>query len=247
MEAQQRGQPAASGGGRRGFLKSAARAVLLLEASGLPWGDLFTTSAQAANPVGVVRVTLADFPALAAVNGSIHVNVPDAQFSGYPVIVTRSGAQTFVAVSSFCTHSGCQVQPYSSAFGGLLCFCHGSLFTAQGAVLNGPAQVALETYPVRQPSAAVLEIEIPGIGFAVVAAAVDTAAGRRLRLTFPTQSGLRYEVRNRATVTEAAVPLAFSLTAAGALDQTSVTGTGADVTVHLAAAAPGGFLSVTRQ
>lgn len=228
---------------RRSFLATTARAVLLVEASGLPWRD---SIAAAEAPVGLVRVALADFPALAQVSGSVHVLVA-ATPAIYPVILTRVATDSFAAVSSRCTHSGCVVDTFSVERNRLVCSCHGSEFTAQGVVLAGPAPLALDAYPVRRPSAAVLEIEIPGIGFAVVAASVTTTAGLRLRLTFPTLAGLRYEVRHRATLAGAATALAFSLTAAGALNQTSLTGTGADVTVHLAADAPAGFLSVTRQ
>lgn len=230
---------------RRSFLAATARAVLLVEASGLPWRDL-PPAYGAEPPIGIVHVGIADFPALAQASGSVHVLIA-ATPAIYPVILTRVATDSFVAVSSRCTHSGCVVDTFSIQSNRLVCSCHGSQFTAQGVVLAGPAQVDLTAYPVRQTSATVLEIEIPGIGFAVVAASVNTVAGRRLRLSFPTSSGLRYEVRHRATTIAPATPLAYSLTESGALDQTSVTGIGAEVTVYLAADAPAGFLSVTRQ
>lgn len=42
----------------------------------------------------------------------------------------------FAALSTTCTHLGCQVQPTGDGF---KCPCHGSRFDRQGAVLNGPA------------------------------------------------------------------------------------------------------------
>jgi Rieske Fe-S protein len=229
---------------RRSFLTATARAVLLVEASGLPWAESF--AAAAGPPSGLVRVALADFPALAQVSGSVHVIVA-ATPAIFPVILTRVAADSFAAVSSRCTHSGCIVDTFSVQQNRLICSCHGSEFTAQGVVLAGPAATNLDVYAVRRLNASVLELEIPGIGFALAAAAVNTTAGPRLRLTFPTHTGLRYEVSHRATTTGPAAPLAFSLTETGALTQTSLTGTGAEVTLYLPAAAPTGFLSVIRQ
>lgn len=240
----QRGDCAPPALGRRNFLKATARAVLLVEASGLPWGELFTPAARAAD-AGIVRVTLADFPALASVDGSIFLNVADPQFQDFPVILTRTGTQTYVAVSSICTHSGCPVQPYSAANGGLLCPCHGSLYTPQGAVLRGPAGFALTGYPTRLVSAAVLEVEIPGIGYALAGALVNTAAGQRMRLSFPTVNGLRYEVKRRTTMTTPAATVPFSLTETGAATATQLTGNGATATLYVEAGATG-FLSVAR-
>lgn len=232
--------------GRRDFLKTAARVVLLVEASGLPWGELFAPSARAANPVGIVRVVLSDFPALAAVDGSIHLQVADPQFQSFPVILTRTDSQTFVAVSSVCTHSGCPVQPYSSAAGGLLCPCHGSLYTPQGVVLRGPAGFDLTGYTTRLVSASVLEIEIPGIGFALAGVLVNTAVGRRMRLSFPTTSALRYAINRRTSMTTPAATVPFSLTETGGATQTQLTGDGATATLYVEADAATGFLSVAR-
>jgi len=240
------GKSGALSGGRRSFLKAAARAVLLVEASGLPWGEFFTPSARAANPVGIVRVVLSDFPALLAVDGSIHLSVADPQFQNFPVILTRTAAQTFVAVSSVCTHSGCPVQPYSAAAGGLFCPCHGSLFTPQGAVLRGPAGFDLTNYLTRLVSASVLEVEIPGIGFALAGALVNTAVGRRMRLTFATTIALRYEIKRRTSMTTSAATVPFSLTETGAATQTQFSGNGAMATIYAEADAATGFLSVVR-
>lgn len=241
-----RGDVEASSWGRRNFLKATARAVLLVEAAGLPWGDLFAPSARAVNPTGIVRVVLSDFPALSAVDGSIHLNVADPQFQFFPVILTRTGAETFAAVSSVCTHSGTRVEPYSSGAGGLFCPNHFSVFSPQGRVLAGPAQRPLDAYPVRQPNAGVLEIEIPGIGFAMAGALVNTAVGRRMRLSFPTTSTLRYEIKRRTSMTTPVTTVSFSLTETGTAAQTQLTGDGATATLYVEADAATGFLSVSR-
>ncbi len=245
VDALKRGQPEASSWGRRNFLKSAARAVLLVEASGLPWTELFSPAARAADPVGIVRVALSDFPALASVSGSVHLIVA-APTPLYPVILTRTDANTFAAVSSQCTHSGCVVNTFSETDGSMLCTCHGSRFTAQGVVLTGPAGFDLTGYTARLVSASVVEVEIPGIGFAMAGALVNTAVGRRMRLSFPTTSTLRYEIKRRTSMTTPAATLPFSLTETGAATQTELTGNGATATLYVEAAAATGFLSVSR-
>lgn len=245
MDALKRGQPEASSWGRRNFLKATARAVLLVEASGLPWTELFSPVTRAADPTGIVRVALADFPALAAVSGSVYIFVA-APTPMFPVILTRTDTSTFAAVSSQCTHRGNPVNTFSDTDGSLLCTSHGSRFTAQGVVLTGPAGFDLTGYTARLVSASVVEVEIPGIGFALAGALVNTAVGRRMRLSFPTTSTLRYEIKRRVSMTTPATTVPFSLTETGAASQTQLTGNGTPATLYVEADAATGFLSVSR-
>ena len=62
-----------------------------------------------------------------------------------PLILVRDDDGAFRALSSRCTHLGCQVRPSARS---LRCPCHGSTFDLRGNVLRGPAQGALPTYPV---------------------------------------------------------------------------------------------------
>lgn len=59
---------------------------------------------------------------------------------GRPVVLVRDG-QGVYAVSRVCTHLGCIVQPSPAGFD---CPCHGSRFSADGAVLKGPAPKPLQ-------------------------------------------------------------------------------------------------------
>ncbi len=65
-----------------------------------------------------------------------------------PVIVVRdaANANNVVAVNSTCTHNGCPVEWANTEF---VCNCHGSKFTAEGAVTNGPATQPLATYEAK--------------------------------------------------------------------------------------------------
>lgn len=73
------------------------------------------------------------------------------------IIIINAG-DNYIALSSVCTHSGCQVS-YNAANNNLPCACHGSLFSTTGSVLNGPADAPLAEYPVTQEGD-LLKVEI---------------------------------------------------------------------------------------
>jgi len=68
------------------------------------------------------------------------LNGPD----GFPVIVVRQSATTYVALSSRCTHEGCAVNAPNNGI--ILCLCHGSEFDLDGKNLAGPAPAPLTRY-----------------------------------------------------------------------------------------------------
>jgi cytochrome b6-f complex iron-sulfur subunit len=61
------------------------------------------------------------------------------------VLVARTTAGAFIAVSAACTHDGTTVE-FQSASTNFNCPRHGSKFTLAGAVINGPASKALTVY-----------------------------------------------------------------------------------------------------
>jgi Rieske Fe-S protein len=70
------------------------------------------------------------------------VDVPEFAF---PIYIHRLDDSTYSAVSTRCMHLGCQVEPVD---GRLVCPCHGSEYTADGAVLKGPTVRPLRNFPV---------------------------------------------------------------------------------------------------
>ncbi len=60
------------------------------------------------------------------------------------VIIINTG-DGFIALSSVCTHQGCQVG-YNHGNGNLPCPCHGSVFSITGSVMEGPASSPLKKY-----------------------------------------------------------------------------------------------------
>ena len=65
------------------------------------------------------------------------------------IIVINLGEGNFTALSSVCTHQGCEVG-YDQAANDIKCPCHGSVYTTAGAVINGPAPRALRSYTITQ-------------------------------------------------------------------------------------------------
>ncbi len=63
------------------------------------------------------------------------------------IIIANTGSDQFVALSAVCTHNGCQIT-YNHSSGNFPCPCHGSIFAADGSVVEGPASTAVKRYTV---------------------------------------------------------------------------------------------------
>src|SRR6185369_16035165 len=70
-----------------------------------------------------------------------------------PVFIARDAGGLY-ALTSTCTHAGCEVEAQGSgASAALLCPCHGSQFDRSGAVTRGPAGSPLVHFAVEVDSA----------------------------------------------------------------------------------------------
>ena len=100
-----------------------------------------TTAAAASGtaPAGYVQVGKVASPDVAPAKFNV------GKTKGF--IYTKSATQVAV-FSNVCTHQGCEVG-YSSADKKFVCPCHGSQFSLTGAVVKGPAQLALEPYDAK--------------------------------------------------------------------------------------------------
>jgi Rieske Fe-S protein len=86
--------------------------------------------------------------ALTAVGGTLVVAAPrDA------ILLIRTSATTVQAVSDICTHAGCGVS-YDHVNQVLSCPCHGSKYTLDGMVVQGPAIRQLAKYQAQLDSSA---------------------------------------------------------------------------------------------
>lgn len=121
---------------RRDFLTAGSLAAVgaFLAACG---GDSGPTGPSNVN----LTVTLANFPALAAVGGIARVTT-----SGVPVAVVRSGASSYRAFSMVCPHQGTTVS--ISGTTGFRCPNHGATFNANGAWTGGERTSGLFEFTV---------------------------------------------------------------------------------------------------
>lgn len=67
-------------------------------------------------------------------------------FSNGSVLVDHPSTNVFNALSSICTHQGCQINSYDSGSSQFVCPCHGSRFDVNGQVTQGPAGAPLQKY-----------------------------------------------------------------------------------------------------
>jgi Rieske Fe-S protein len=107
----------------------------------------------------VVRLRIDHYPELVKAGGSLRIQPagqPDALYvlRGQDV----DGKPTFTTLSPRCTHRGCTVDV---AGPNLVCPCHGSTYTRGGAVLRGPAEAPLRSFPTTT-TADVIEIRLRG-------------------------------------------------------------------------------------
>jgi Rieske Fe-S protein len=82
-----------------------------------------------------------------------------AAVPGEGVAVGRD-ADGFYALSTICTHQGCDMASQGSvSTNGLFCACHGSRFDPNGVVLQGPAHQDLPHYAVTIDDQGTIQID----------------------------------------------------------------------------------------
>lgn len=86
--------------------------------------------------------------ALTAVDGALVVAAPRDS-----ILLVRTSPTMIAAVSDICTHQGCGVR-YDHVNKVLSCPCHGSKYTLNGTVIQGPAVKPLAKYQVQLDSSA---------------------------------------------------------------------------------------------
>jgi cytochrome b6-f complex iron-sulfur subunit len=59
-------------------------------------------------------------------------------------LIARTSASTFSAIDAICTHEGCRVTTADGAI--YVCPCHGSRYSRNGQVIQGPARSSLRQY-----------------------------------------------------------------------------------------------------
>ena len=93
-----------------------------------------------------IKIDTNDFPELKIITGLKKVITSKGD-----VWLKRQSPDTMIAFSGACTHSGCGID-YVQAENNFTCFCHGSKFSLDGTVLNGPANLPLNQFRCIQVS-----------------------------------------------------------------------------------------------
>ena len=242
---------------RRRFVKTFALGTASSVLFGKVWRASVLADITPSGP-GKLKIKVSDYPTLAANFGSVRIGLnpidnpvePLGPF--YPILINHLSANTYYAMSTYCSHAGCVVPPYVESEGASTCACHGSTYAIDGSRLGGPARSGLDRYPLTFDGVDTLTIEVPDLGYRVETALVQNGTSPRLRLDFLAFYNVEYEVFFRPTVTApwTAVPFALSLT--GPANQTSFVGptitfpseVGAPASLFVDRTAPTGFYSI---
>jgi Rieske Fe-S protein len=135
---------------RRQFCTYTCQAVSLLAAGALAACGKGPTSpgAISVNEMPSVSGTVSGRTIAVTIDGASPLaNVGSAaslQTSLGGFLVARTSADAFTAVTATCTHQSCTITGFENS--DYVCPCHGSRFTTSGAVVNGPAQRALQQF-----------------------------------------------------------------------------------------------------
>lgn len=137
------------GPSRRAFIaQSTLSAVAALLAAAC--GDMEIGVAGATAPPVLSQdftIRIADFPALQQVGGIARVDGN----SSNPIAVSRTGPNTFVALSMICPHAG--YRPIDITASGFRCPNHGAVFASDGNWTGGQRTRDLQSYPTSYNSA----------------------------------------------------------------------------------------------
>lgn len=99
-------------------------------------------------PAGWTALPLSSNPKLANVGGFLYKTLGGARL----IVAKIDNTPTYVALSSVCTHAGCDVT-YQQGNDRFYCGCHGSAFADDGTVTHGPAGRALKQYETQWDAA----------------------------------------------------------------------------------------------
>jgi cytochrome b6-f complex iron-sulfur subunit len=117
---------------RRAFLAKGTLAVAgaAALAAGCGDGQFGVEAVSGVIPTGGISFKVSTVPALATVGQLVKI----APATAY-IAVKRTGTNTFAAISTVCTHQGCEINIAGPAFE---CPCHGSGYDNDGKVIRQP-------------------------------------------------------------------------------------------------------------
>ena len=99
-------------------------------------------SADAAIVNGTLQLIIDQTSPLATVGNAVLIENGLGKF-----LVSRTGQETFAALTAVCTHFGCTIVRFDNMT--YECPCHGSRFSSTGGVVRGPASSPLRQFATR--------------------------------------------------------------------------------------------------
>ena len=200
----------------------------------------------------VFKVRVSDYPALLQDWGSVRLGInpvlpdaepfPDGAF--YPFLINRDDAGNFYVLDCECRHASCVVPVFDTGEMSIHCPCHGSRYWVDGEVINGPAQFLLHAYPFEFDGNDLLTIHVPCWGFATKLAIPSGGPTARIKLEFPMQPQVTYEVLFSTSPRGPWSVASFATTPTAAANQTSINTFGGDATLYLDRTTTTGFYAV---
>lgn len=215
---------------RREWVKSfvIGSATALVGGSGT--SNLLADISPSVQPENILSFSIAVYPALLADYGSVRFNLFGSAVPNGIMTITRAPGDVFYAMSAYCTHAGCIVDPYDPTPGteAMICYCHSSVYDIQGHVISG-ATSPQDDLPAYNTSFAggVVRVEIPNLNLKVnsITKAGVVSGTQRYQLSFPVKQGGRYRVLHTPNLTAPPTTVSFSNTAAGTANQTQFNST----------------------
>lgn len=198
----------------------------------------------------VFKVRVSDYPALLQNFGSVRLGInpvgnddfPDGPF--YPFLINRDDLGNFHVLDCECRHASCVLPALDASEQGIRCGCHGSFYRIDGAVLEGPAEFPLHAYQFEFDGSDLLTIRVPCWGFETKLAVLPGGPGTRVKLDFPVQGQVTYEVVFSPSPQGPWTVASFATTPDGPADQTSLTTFGGEATLYLDRTTDTGFYAI---
>jgi len=102
----------------------------------------------------LITIPKTEAAALAMPNGVMIVRAKNLPM---PIVVRNLPNRGLIALSTICTHKGCEVRVLPDAF---QCPCHGSAYAIDGSVEDGPASRPLQRFAVEEtPEAIIIKVK----------------------------------------------------------------------------------------
>lgn len=209
--------------GRRDWIKRFALGTAATLGGGLTT-PLLADITPGANPANIIKINLNSYPALLSDYGSVRFNLFGSTVANGIITVTRAPGPVYHAMSAYCTHAGCIVDPYDNTPGteAMICYCHSSVYNIQGQIITEatPGQADLPAYNT-EISGSTLQVEIPNLNLKVNSITPVTGT-QRFQLSFPVKNGGKYRILHTPDLAATPTMVNFATTVTGTINQTQI-------------------------